>query len=33
MIGLESNGCFVIGVPWLNRAHDYGFASSMGFPR
>jgi hypothetical protein len=33
MIGLGSNGCFVIGAPCFNRGHGYGFASNMGHPR
>jgi hypothetical protein len=24
MFGLGSNGCFVIGGPYLNGGHDYG---------
>jgi hypothetical protein len=33
MMGLGSNGCFVIAAPCLNGSHDYGFPSSMGHPR
>jgi hypothetical protein len=33
MMGLGSNGYFVIGAPCLNGGHGYGFASIVGHPR
>jgi len=27
------HGCFVTNVPFMNRGHHYGFASSVGHPR
>jgi hypothetical protein len=33
MMGFESNGCFVTGVPFTNGGRGYGFDCSVGHPR